>query len=449
MRCAYSGSHTAPSSTSGAVASGHSRHSGVDVSLLSARSWHAGGTPVIARASRGRARQRHPHLRSAPGPLRLRPAPDLAGTRRAVGRARPPRGAVRPRDRRDPAAARPPPPRPPCAGRALHGAEPPQALPGAVPLARAVGAPRGIRHLGLQRRGGPHRRGQGVRRSRAGDPARRRRAAIQPGGCPRTLASCERGRRAIRAIADRRRASSVVSCPRRACSCCSTPLRTTRACDSGSAARGRSRPSSTRVPRQRASPTGSSSSAPVDPERRGRLLPHARRARRAVAADRRRGPSSSAASPSRRWRAACRSSRATRARCPTSSAAPDIVVPAGDAGALADALVEAGGPRAAELRASGLARAAAVHVDRRRPRLPRALPIGHARGIRPRCRARRRGRRRRLRRTRAAAAGARARVRRCRSPSSTTRRCPRSPRSAPSSACATSTPGATAASRRA
>ena len=46
-----------------------------------------------------------------------------------------------------------------------------------------------------------------------------------------------------------------------------------------------------------------------------------------------------------------------RARCPTSSAAPGIVVPAGDAAALADALAEAAGPRAAELRASGLARA--------------------------------------------------------------------------------------------
>ena len=59
-----------------------------------------------------------------------------------------------------------------------------------------------------------------------------------------------------------------------------------------------------------------------------------------------------------------------------------IVVPAGDAAALGDALVEAAGPRADELRASGFERAATCTWDAVGRDVPRPVPIGAARGIR-------------------------------------------------------------------
>ena len=126
-----------------------------------------------------------------------------------------------------------------------------------------------------------------------------------------------------------------------------------------------------------------------------------------------------------------------------------IVVPAGDAAALADALAEAGrtprrrtpGERARARR--GRARWTAVGRDylelyrsvaheASAPALDPRSRSSSSRTAHPSC-----------------CAGRSSRSPGCPSPSSTTHRCPRSPRSAPSSACATSTPAATAASRRA
>ena len=59
----------------------------------------------------------------------------MARSRPAMGRRRHPRGAVLARHRRGSAAARPPPKS--CSRRALHGAEPAQAIPDSVPLAGA------------------------------------------------------------------------------------------------------------------------------------------------------------------------------------------------------------------------------------------------------------------------------------------------------------------------
>ena len=102
-------------------------------------------------------------------------------------------------------------------------------------------------------------------------------------------------------------------------------------------ARGGRRARRGRAPRRRRRPRrGAVASPPTSsgPRRAGRvrrvarpgaaarLLPRPRRPRRPVASRRPAGSSSSGAWSSRRWRAACRSSPATPARCPTSSATP-------------------------------------------------------------------------------------------------------------------------------
>ena len=129
------------------------------------------------------------------------------------------------------------------------------------------------------------------------------------------------------------------------------------------------------------------------------------------------------------------------------SAAPASSCRPGMPRRLAAALVEAAGPRAPELRARGIERAASeCTLGRRRPRLPRPVPVGAARGIRARTPPSRSSS---SRTAHPSCCGVPSSPwRRCPSPSSTTRRCPRSRRSATSSACATSTPAATAGSPR-
>ena len=104
------------------------------------------------------------------------PLPLWRALGRPVRRHRHPRGAVRPRDRRDPAAA----PAAPPAGavRPVLRPEHRQALPAAVPLARAVGAAPRRRAERVQRRGRPHLRAQGVPRGGHPDPAGRRHRAL-------------------------------------------------------------------------------------------------------------------------------------------------------------------------------------------------------------------------------------------------------------------------------
>ena len=240
-------------------------------------------------------------------------------------------------------------------------------------------------------------------------------------------------------------ASSGAWCPRRACSCCWMPSRATRGCGCASPARARLQASSRdlarsprhrrprRVRRRRRSRRRrrrSTARSTCSPCRRCRP-----RVDRAVRPRRRRGDGVRRTGRLERRRSAARRRRRRGHRRP----AGDVPRPRRRAGR--------GRRRPGRRTPRERARARrGVHVGCRRPRLPRAVPIGRARGIRPPP-PEPRGHRRRLRRARAAAASARARRRACRSRSSTTPRCPRSRRSAPSSACATSIPGATAGSR--
>ena len=94
------------------------------------------------------------------------------------------------------------------------------------------------------------------------------------------------------------------------------------------------------------------------PARGGRgLLPVGRRYRGPLAVDGHAGPSSSAASPSRPWRAVFRSSRATPALCPMSSRARGSSSPRPTRRRSPIALAAAAGPRQEELRDAGLLRA--------------------------------------------------------------------------------------------
>ncbi len=440
--CVYCGSRTVPSSTSGGAANARSPSSASTCPLLSARRWPEGGRPSRSRlvpASASRASRR-----SAPSALFLY---DPRPIWRALGE---------PWDvldiHEEPFALataeilllRALAPRAPHAGGAVHRAEPAQAIPGAVPLARAVGPRRRIRHLGLQRRSGTHRRAKGFAgRARViplGIDVQRFSPADVPGPARPAARDCRRPR------LDRRR----VPRPSRAREGPAGPARRRardRGCGSASAGRGRSRPSSRTRGRSAASPTASSSSDRSIPTAWSSSIA-ASTCSRCHRCRRPAGSSSSVVSPSRRWPAACRSSSSD------SGALPDVVGGAGHRrsrrrrrrpreGARRRP-VAPGAPSSA--RAGTSAPWSAVECGRRR--LPRPLRLGRCTS-RPATRADARGRRRRLRRPGDAAAGARARdgtaghgrrqlvAARDRGPVRRAR------------ACATSTPAATAASRRA
>ena len=152
--------------------------------------------------------------------------------------------------------------------------------------------------------------------------------------------------------------------------------------------------------------------------------------------------------------------RATRARCPTVVGGAGLVVPAGDATRRLAAARRGGWPaRRSSARAASSGAASCTLGGRRPPYLDlyrrcctRQYRAGASSGdgeagAEP-TGARVEVDRRRVRPARPARRGPRP-VAGCPSPSSTTRRCPRSRRCATSSACATSTPAATAGSARA
>ncbi len=127
-----------------------------------------------------------------------------------------------------------------------------------------------------------------------------------------------RVRRPAGAPQGRRRAAGRRG-PRSTPSCCGSPApdRTRTSCEHAAEA-------------SPARPTGSSFVGSLDAGTASRLLPRPRRRWPCRRCRPPAGSSSSAGSPSRRWRAASRSSPATPARCPTSSADAGLLVPPGD-----------------------------------------------------------------------------------------------------------------------
>ena len=286
----------------------HLRALGADVDLLTARRWNEGGSDVAARRPPGRAGDGPPHVGTPPGPLRVRAAAAVARPRATVRRHRHPRGAVRPGDRRDPAAAAAAPPA--GAVRPVLRPEHRQALPTAVPLARAVGAAPRRRAERVQLRGRPHLRAQGVPRGGHPDPAgRRHRALLARPGRPGGARSPSSG-------------TSAGSSPTRASTCSSRPsparrratLRVAGAGPEEAALRARAAELGHRRPRRAGRVAGPGAAA--------RLLPRPRRARGAVDADAR---LAGAVRPRRRrgdGLRRARSSPATPAPSPTWSATP-------------------------------------------------------------------------------------------------------------------------------
>ncbi len=137
----------------------HLRALGAEVDLVTARRWNEGGADVRLIPRPGEPVRGLRTWGTAPRALRLLAAPAVARPRPAVRRHRRPGGAVRPRHGRDPAAA----PAAPPAGavRPLLRPEHRQALPAAVPLARTLGPAQRRRTERLQQRGRPHLRAQG------------------------------------------------------------------------------------------------------------------------------------------------------------------------------------------------------------------------------------------------------------------------------------------------
>ena len=156
----------------------HLRVLGVDVDLVTARRWNEGGSDVTLVPRPGepvrgiRTWGRHPAL------FVYSPLPLWRALGRDVRRDRHPRGAVRPGDGRDPAAAAAA--SPARAVRPVLRPEHRQAVPAAVPLARAVGPAPRRRTERLQHRGRPHLRAQGPAGVGHPDPARRGRRPLLP-----------------------------------------------------------------------------------------------------------------------------------------------------------------------------------------------------------------------------------------------------------------------------
>ncbi len=347
---------------------------GVDVTLLSARRWHAGARrSPFRRVTASRSR----------GCARSAPTPHCSSTTRAPSCARCASDGTSSTSTRS--RSRSPPPRSCCCVRSVARAARPscctprRTCASATPC-RSGGSSdgRSARHPESRRatptppaspktRASPGARASSRWASTSSDSRHRMsraRSRPQRDADARRLAPVEEARQ--RRIETRQRrspsASSADSCPRRACSCCSTPSRATRGCGCASPAPARSHASSATSLAPAASATASSSSAPSIPTTSSSSTAPSTcsRCRRCRP---RRGPSSSAASPSRRWRAAYRSSRATPARCPTSSAVPASSSPPATPPPSPPRCVDAGGARADELRASGLARAAECTWD--------------------------------------------------------------------------------------
>ena len=179
--CGCCASTTPPSSGRGVAAIASSQALGVDVVLVSPhRAGTRAGASVDLEVDGDAFVVAARHAREPPLRVRVRPTPDLAGAAVApLRRDRRPRGAGQPgRGRGMGAGPAGPEPR-----RALpvQRAEPPQALPRAVPLDRAGRAAPGGGRPHLQRRGRLRPAGQGLQRRRAQPRSRRGRRAVRPG----------------------------------------------------------------------------------------------------------------------------------------------------------------------------------------------------------------------------------------------------------------------------
>ena len=398
VQCAYSGSRTAPSSTSGAVASARSPALGVDVDTAERR--------ALARRRRARRPSSRAHGERVIGVRDARHATlPCSSTIRGRSGARSASSGTSSTSTRSRSRSRPP--RSCCCARfaaaaaALRSCSTPRRTCASATPCRSGGSSAGRSRAasGISACNAEAARiveDEGIRGAGAGDPARHRHERFRPADVagaelpadPRR--SRKRGTRRMprrpRSAPTARRsssASSAGSCPRRACSCSSTPSRVTRRLH-------------LRIGGLRTARTTSSASAPprrgiadrvefvgpVDPDD----VVDFYRTLDVLAV-----PSLPTPSWTEQFGRVAVEAMACGVPVVSSDAGalPDvvggagIVVPAGDAAALAGALRRGG--RHPRRRAPGeRARARrGVQLGGRGPRLPRPVPIGRARGIRP------------------------------------------------------------------